>query len=108
MAYDEGLAQRIEDALGEMDGLETKKMFGGVGYMLNGNMAVGILSGGLIVRTGPERYEELLGRPHAGMFGTGRVMRGWVMVAPEGVSEDADLQEWVEIGAAFAASLPPK
>ena len=108
MAYDQGLAQRIEDALGEMDGLETKKMFGGVGYMLNGNMAVGILGGGLIVRTGPDRYEELLGRPHAGTFGTGRAMRGWVTVEPEGISEDAELEEWVGIGVAFAAGLPPK
>jgi hypothetical protein len=84
MAYDEGLAQRVEDALGGMDGLEAKKMFGGVGYLLNGNMAVGVLGDGLIVRT------------------------GWVTVGPEGVSEDADLEEWVEIGVVFAAGLPPK
>jgi hypothetical protein len=109
MAYDEGLAQRVEDALGEMDGLVGKKMFGGVGYLLNGNMAVGVLGDELIVRTGPERYEELLGRPHVGEFGpTGRTMTGWVTVGPEGLSEDADLSAWIEIGVAFAASLPPK
>ena len=109
MAYDEGLAQRIEDALGEVDGLEAKKMFGGVGYMLNGNMAVGVSGDDLIVRVGPERYEELLARPHAGPFGpTGRTMTGWVTVAPAGLSEDADLEEWVGLGVAFAVGLPPK
>lgn len=109
MAYDEGLAQRILDVLGERDGLEPKKMFGGVGYMLRGNMSVGVHKDELIVRVGPARYEEALGRPHARPFDmTGRPMKGWVWVGQEGFEDDADLEAWVQRGVDFALSLPPK
>lgn len=109
MAYDEGLAQRIREALDDQQGLEEKKMFGGVGFMVRGNMAVGVNKEDLIVRVGPEGHEAALEKPGVRVFDiTGKPMKGWVTVAPEGVAEDADLAAWVEEGVAFALSLPPK
>ena len=109
MAYDEGLAHRIREVLGDDPDLIEKKMFGGVGFMLRGNMACGVNQDDLIVRVGPEQYETELARPHARPFDfTGRPMTGWVMVGPEGYQEDQELADWVERGLRFAASLPPK
>jgi TfoX/Sxy family transcriptional regulator of competence genes len=109
MAYDEGLAERIREVLGELPGLVEKKMFGGVGFMLRGNMACGVNGSDLIVRVGPEGYEAALGRPYAGVFDmTGRPMTGWVTVAPEGYEDDAALTGWVKQGVDYALSLPPK
>ena len=109
MAYDEGLAQRIAEALGEQQDLVQKKMFGGIGYMPRGNMACGINRENLIVRVGPERYKEALAQPHASVFDmTGRPMKGWVMVRPEGTESDADLEDWIQQGVEFALTLPPK
>ncbi len=109
MAYDEGLAQRIGDMLGEQPGLVEKKMFGGVGFLLHGNMACGVHKDALIVRVGPERYDEALKRPHTRPFDmTGRPMKGWVMLAADGYEADDDLSSWVQQGIEFALSLPPK
>lgn len=109
MAYDEGLAQRIRDSLQEAPGLVEKKMFGGIGYMLQGNMACGVNQDTLIVRVGPDLYEEALSRPHTRVFDmTGRPMKGWVVVAPEGIEEDDDLDQWIQQGVDFALSLPAK
>jgi TfoX/Sxy family transcriptional regulator of competence genes len=109
MAYDEGLAHRVRELIGDMDGMEAKTMFGGVGYILNGNMAVGISGDDLIVRVGPEKYDDTLNKPHVKPFGpTGRTMTGWVMVESGGVSEDDDLEKWVQIGVDFASGLAPK
>ena len=109
MAYDEGLTQRIEEMLGDRPDLVAKKMFGGVGFLLRGNMACGVNKNDLIVRVGPERYEEALGQPHAREFDlTGRAMTGWVTVAPEGYEDDEALQGWVQQGVDFALSLPAK
>ncbi len=109
MAYDEGLAQRIGDMLGEQPGLVEKKMFGGVGFMLHGNMACGVHKDSLIVRVGPERYDEAMKRPHTRPFDmTGRPMKGWVMLAADGYEADDDLSSWVQQGIEFALSLPPK
>jgi hypothetical protein len=109
MAYDEGLAQRIRELLGERPGLVEKRMFGGIGFILHGNMACGAHKDALIVRVGPQRYEEALGRPHTRQFDiTGRPMKGWVMVGPDGTESDQDLQEWVQRGIDFAGTLPPK
>jgi len=84
-------------------------MFGGVGYLLHGNMACGVLDDALIVRVGLEAYEAVLKRPHTSVFNiTGRVMRGWVTVNPDGTSNNDDLSEWVEQGIKFALTLPPK
>ncbi|HKJ27136.1 MAG TPA: TfoX/Sxy family protein, partial [Anaerolineales bacterium] len=101
MAYDEGLAERINQVLERLDppGLVDKKMFGGIGYLVQGNMACGILDDLLIVRVGKESYEEALQKPGARVFDTtGRPMTGWVMVAGAAVSEDDDLTEWIQQG----------
>jgi TfoX/Sxy family transcriptional regulator of competence genes len=109
MAYDEGLAQRIRELLEQEPGLVEKKMFGGVGYMVQGHMACGVNQDALIVRVGPERYQEALAAPHTRVFDlTGRPMTGWVTVGPEGYSADDDLRRWVRQGLEFARSLPPK
>jgi hypothetical protein len=109
MAYDEGLAERIRAALGEHPDLVEKKMFGGVGFMLQGNMACGVNKEDLIVRVGLEGYDDAVIRPHARPFDfTGRPMKGWVIVAPPGYEEDSDLDAWLHDGVSFALSLPPK
>ena len=109
MAYDEGLAQRVREEMLELPGFVEKKMFGGVGFMLQGNMACGVNGEDLIVRVGPERYEDALARPHTKPFDmTGRPMKGWVMVSPQGVEADKDLQDWVQQGVEVASSLPAK
>jgi TfoX/Sxy family transcriptional regulator of competence genes len=109
MAYDERLAERVREALGDLPGLVEKKMFGGIGYMVLGNMACGVHGANLIVRVGPERYEAALKEPHASPFDlTGRPMRGWVYVDPRGVEKEDDLARWVEQGVDLALSLPPK
>ena len=109
MAYDEVLARRARAAMGEPPGLSEKKMFGGVGFMVNGNMACGVHKNALIVRVGVERYADALARPHARPFDmTGRPMQGWVMVDPPGCADDAALRGWVEQGVDFALSMPAK
>lgn len=109
MAYDEGLAERIREVLGDHPGLVEKKMFGGVGFMLKGNMACGVNKDDLIVRVGPDNYDEAVSRSHTRPFDfTGRPMKGWVMVAPAGYEADKDLEGWVEEGVVFALSLPEK
>ena len=109
MAYDEGLAQRIREALDELPGLVEKKMFGGVGFIIQGNMACGVNKDKLIVRVGPERHEETMQRPHTRPFDiTGRPMKGWVRVEADGYQSDDDLKDWVQQGVAFAQTLPPK
>jgi len=109
MAYDEGLAQRVRDVLEGHPALVEKKMFGGVGFMLQGNMACGVNDDHLIVRVGPASYDEAVVRPHARPFDfTGRPMKGWVMVGPDGYESDSDLESWVQQGVEFALSLPAK
>ena len=111
MAYDEGLAQRIGEVLDELapPGRDEKKMFGGIGYLIQGNMACGVHKEHLIVRVGPARYQEALAAPHTRVFDmTGRAMKGWVMVSPDGCASDADLKAWVRQGVDFARSLPAK
>ena len=109
MAYDENLARRIRAELGPMPGLVEKKMFGGVCVLVQGNMACGVHGDDLIVRVGPERYEETLARPDTKLFDlTGRPMSGWIMVTPAGVAGNAELAAWVRMGVEFALSLPAK
>jgi len=109
MAYDEGLAHRIRELLSEQDGLVEKKMFGGVGFMLHGNLACAVDKDLLVVRVGPEGHEAAMARPHTLPFDiTGRAMKGWVMVAPEGCVDDEDLEAWVVEGVDFALTLPAK
>jgi hypothetical protein len=109
MAYDEGLAQRVRVLLEKKQGFAEKKMFGGVCFLLRGNMACGILNEDLIVRAGPENSEDLLKLPDTREFDiTGKPMKGWVMVSPEAHKADEDLSGWVERGVAFALTLPSK
>lgn len=109
MAYDEGLAHRVMTLLSGQSGLVEKKMFGGVGFIINGNMACGVNKDDLIVRVGPDNYEQALSQPNSRPFDfTGRPMKGWVMVDQDGISSDQDLQNWVAQGVEFAQSLPPK
>jgi TfoX N-terminal domain len=110
MAYDEALAERIR-ALTSGEPLVEKKMFGGLAFLLAGHMAVAASGqGGLLVRVEPAQTDELLLEPGAApmeMGGRGG-MAGWLRVAPEAVSDDADLDRWVRLGLAYAGSLPPK
>jgi len=109
MAFDQGLAFRIEEILTDTPGLISKKMFGGIGYLVNGNMACGVSQNALIVRLSVEDYPVALQKPFTRKFDmTGREMRGWILVDPPGLEEDIDLQTWVLTGIRYAASLPPK
>ncbi|MGD2062364.1 MAG: TfoX/Sxy family protein [Nitrospirota bacterium] len=109
MAFDEGLAQRMREALDGVAGVGEKRMFGGVGFLVNGDIACGVLRDDLIVRVGPERRDAALARPLTRLFDiTGRAMCGWVMVGPEGYESDDPLVDWVEQGVRFARTLPPK
>ena len=109
MAFDEGLAQRVREALGERPDLTEKKMFGGVAFMSSGNMLVGVISDELICRVGPAAMDDALAEPGARIFDlTGRPMSGWVQVAGDAIAEDHDLAEWIERADRFVATLPPK
>lgn len=109
MAYDEALAERIRGELAQRDDVSEQKMFGGIAFMIGDRMAVGVVHDDLMVRVGPDAHDDAVARAHVRpMDFTGRPMRGMVYVAPAGVVEDAHLAQWVEAGAAFAASQPPK
>jgi TfoX/Sxy family transcriptional regulator of competence genes len=109
MAFSESLAGRIRDALARKKKIEDKKMFGGVGFLLNGNMLVGVWKDSLIVRLGPDAYEDALQEPHVREFDiTGKPMKGWVMVEPEGVEDDEQLAGWIERAVKFVGKLPGK
>jgi TfoX/Sxy family transcriptional regulator of competence genes len=109
MAYDEALAERLSDALSDRDDVRERQMFGGIAFMVAGNMAVGVVEDRLMVRVGPDAYESSLDEPHARpMDFTGRPMKGFIYVASPGVTTDADLRGWVDRGVEFALSLPAK
>ena len=109
MAYDEALAERVLDLLVDQQALTERRMFGGVAFMLRGNMGVGVTGDDLMVRVGPDAYEQTLAHPDAReMDFTGRPMRGFVFVQSEGLAKDDELEAWVRRGVDFALSLPPK
>lgn len=109
MAYDEALAARVRDLLALRSDLTEREMFGGIAFMLAGNMAVGIIGDDLMVRLGKDDAERALTEPHVRpMDFTGRPMKTTVYVDPDGTADDADLAGWVDAGADFAVSLPPK
>lgn len=110
MAYDEALAQRIHDLLDGEPGLTSKKMFGGLGFMLDGHMAVAAAStGSLMVRADPDDAEGWVdGEAVNPMEMRGRAMSGWLLVAPEALADDDQLQLWVDRGVAHVRTLPPK
>lgn len=109
MAYDEKLAARITGLFKGRRGVTTKKMFGGLCILLNGNMALGVVDDMLMVRVGPDNYEACLRAPHVRpMDFTGKPLKGMIYVAREGIKTPAALKKWVEAGIGFARSLPPK
>ena len=111
MAYDERVAERVREVIQARAGVTERKMFGGVGWMIGGNMACGVMSSDqLIVRIDPDETEEAIREPHVSEFGRpgSKPMKGFVLVAPEGFADDADLARWVDRGAARASELPPK
>jgi TfoX/Sxy family transcriptional regulator of competence genes len=106
MAYDEALAARVRDRLATADAVTEKAMFGGLGFLVAGNMAVGIRGDDLMVRVGPEGADAALADPHARRSFMGeREMKGWILVSPQ---SDEELEEWVRRGVTYARSLPPK
>ena len=110
MAYDEDLANRIRELTADEPGVTEKKMFGGLAFLIGGNMAVAASGqGGLMVRVDPGETDALLEKPHARPFEMrGRGMQGWLRVDDEGVRTKRQLEPWVKRGVAYARSLPPK
>jgi TfoX/Sxy family transcriptional regulator of competence genes len=109
MAYDQNLAMRVRSVLRNQDGLVEKKMFGGIGYLVNGNMACGVHGNNLIVRVGRERYQDALSQPGTRVFDlNGKPMAGWIYVEPKACETEEDLQQWIEYGIEYALSLQPK
>jgi TfoX/Sxy family transcriptional regulator of competence genes len=106
MAVDEGLAERVEGLVAGVEGMAVKRMFGGLAFLLDGSMSVGIIGSDLIVRVGADGYDEALSEPGVRPFDmTGRPMRGWVLVSHEATSEDSDLAAWVERGVSYASTI---
>ncbi|RIQ26291.1 TfoX/Sxy family protein [Jiangella rhizosphaerae] len=109
MAYDEGLATRIRDIVADRLDVAEKRMFGGIAFLVNGNMACGVHHDDLMVRLPADEHEAALGEPGARPFDmTGRPMKGWLVVDAAALAEDDDLRRWVGRGLDFAGSLPPK
>ena len=110
MAYDEDLANRIRELIGTEPGLTERRMFGGLAFLINGNMSVSASGqGGLLLRVEPEATDRLVEARHAEPFVMrGRAMQGWLRLAPEGVRTKRELERWVRRGVDYARSLPPK
>lgn len=109
MAFDEHLAERIRDEVGDLPGLSAKRMFGGVAFLLHGTMLVGVIGDDMIARVGPDAAEECLALPGTRVFDfTGKVMRGWVVVDGSVLDEDSGLADWIERAREFVETLPPK
>jgi hypothetical protein len=109
MAYNEGLATRVRDLLGDRPGLVEKKMFGGLAFLLYGNMACGVRGDDLMVRMDPDVSDAALAEPGVRPFDmTGRPMKGWLLVSADAHAEDDDLRRWVGRGLSYAGSLPPR
>ena len=110
MAYDEELADRIREALADQPGVVEKQMFGGLAFLIGGNMSVAASGqGGLLVRCDPEQTDALIEEPHASrMVMRGRAMDGWLRVDSDGVATKRDLERWARVGVDYAQKLPPK
>jgi hypothetical protein len=110
MAYDEQLAAHVSEVIHQRPGVSERRMFGGLGWMIGGNMACGVMrTDRLIVRIAPEEVDEAIREPHVHEFGRpgSKPMKGFVMIDPEAL-DDAELAHWVHRGAARASELPPK
>src|SRR5690348_783771 len=109
MAFDDDLAARVRERLERVKGVEERTMFGGLCFLLHGHLLVGVWKDSLIARLGPERAAGALLEPHVRPFDvTGRPMRAWVLVGPEGVEDDDRLHDWISQAIQFAETLPPK
>lgn len=109
MTYDDRIAQRIRDALRNQPDVDEKRMFGGLTFMVRGNMCCGVVGEELVARVGPEGYDEALRNPYARpMDFTGKPMKGFVYVAPDGFASDLDLQDWIDMAVQFVETLPAK
>lgn len=109
MAYSEELSERVREIVSRKKGITDKKMFGGVGFLLNGNMLVGVWKEFLIVRLGPEEGTKALKEKFVIPFDiTGKPMKGWVMIVPDGVEEDDQLKKWIQRAIKFVEKLPAK
>src|SRR5262249_17608220 len=109
MAFDEQLANSVRKQLGRKPGLLEKKMFGGLAFLINGNMSVGVHGNELIIRVPPESTDAALKEPGTRLFDiTGRPMKGWLLVGAAGIDDPASLSQWVRRGVDYASSLPKK
>jgi TfoX/Sxy family transcriptional regulator of competence genes len=110
VSYDADLADRVRELLGPQRGVDEKRMFGGLAFLVNGNMSVAVSKeGGLMVRVPPDRTEKLLARAHVSpMVMAGREVRGWIRVGIDGVKTKRQLTDWVTRGVDYARGLPPK
>jgi TfoX/Sxy family transcriptional regulator of competence genes len=110
MAYDEDLANRLRELLADEDGVTEKRMFGGLAFLVRGNMSVSASrTGGLLARIDPAQTDDALARPHASLMEMrGRTMDGWVIVAPEGIKTKRDVGAWVKRSLGYVKTLPSK
>jgi TfoX/Sxy family transcriptional regulator of competence genes len=109
VAYDEALASRVRAKLDGTGGVEEKKMFGGIAFLVHGNMAVGVSGTDLMVRVDPAEADAMLAQPGVRVFDmTGRPMKGWLLVDADVLADDSPLAQWIDRGVAFARSLPGK
>jgi TfoX/Sxy family transcriptional regulator of competence genes len=109
VAYDEALAERVKSLIAGRDAVVERKMFGGIAWMLSGNMAVGVLGDELLVRLDPQDADRALAERHVRQFEMGgRASRGFVLAGDEAIASDDGLARWVDAGADYASSLPPK
>lgn len=110
MAYDENLADRLRELVLDEEGVSEQRMFGGLAFLIHGNMAVSASGqGGLLLRVDPEETNELVRRSHAQRFSMrGREMNGWLRIDSEGLRTKRELTRWARLGVAYARSLPPK
>jgi TfoX/Sxy family transcriptional regulator of competence genes len=109
MAFDATLAARMRAILTRRKNIEERKMFGGVGFLLNGNMLVGVWKDSMIVRLGLNEFDDVLCEPHVREFDiTGKPMKGWIMVEPGGLKDDDQLKDWIARATTFVKTLPKK
>jgi TfoX/Sxy family transcriptional regulator of competence genes len=109
MAYDQGLAQRLREQLAATGGVTEKQMFGGIAFLVDGNMCVGVIGEELIARVGLDATETALQRPGSRLFDfSGRPMKGWITVTPDALEDDDALAGWIDDALGFVRTLPPK